>query len=156
MKDWSLPVTAVNISACRVGFPEGRVAYFPPLITRGCCFQDNRNLALFVFVQCLKSADSEHNVDISLFSHPSRWTVIHSTLQKFIRLFLQLVLSHPGLENRDYGRGDPLRWPRDTHYQIKLALTSPEGCGRSVGIVRLRTKTREFSCFFLVLSHSPR
>jgi hypothetical protein len=31
-----------------------------------------------------------------------------------------------------------------------LALTSPAGCGRSLGIVRLRTKTTEFS-FFLVL-----
>jgi hypothetical protein len=50
----------------------------------------------------------------------------------------------PGLENRDYGRGDPLRRPRDTLYQLKLALTSPTGCGRSVGIVRLRTKTTEF------------
>jgi hypothetical protein len=50
-----------------------------------------------------------------------------------------------GLENRDYGRGDPLRWPRDTLYQLKLALTSSAGCGRSVGIVRLRTKTTEFS-----------
>jgi hypothetical protein len=27
----------------------------------------------------------------------------------------------------------------------KLALTSPTGCGRSVGVVRLRTKTTEFS-----------
>jgi hypothetical protein len=27
---------------------------------------------------------------------------------------------------------------------VKLALTSPAGCGRSVGIVRLRTKTTEF------------
>jgi hypothetical protein len=47
-------------------------------------------------------------------------------------------------KNRDYGRGDPLRWPRDTLYQLKLALTSPRGSGRSVGIVRLRTKTTEF------------
>jgi hypothetical protein len=38
-----------------------------------------------------------------------------------------------------------LRWPRDTLYQLKLALTSPTGCGRSVGIVRLRTKTTKFS-----------
>jgi hypothetical protein len=54
-----------------------------------------------------------------------------------------------GLENRDYGRGDLLRWPRDTLHQLKLALTSPTGCGRSVGIVRLRTKTTEFSFFSL-------
>jgi hypothetical protein len=36
--------------------------------------------------------------------------------------------------------GDPLRWPRDTPYPQKLALTSPTRGGRSVGIVRLRTK----------------
>jgi hypothetical protein len=53
-----------------------------------------------------------------------------------------------GLENREYGRGDPLRWPRDTVYQPKLALTSPISGGRSVGIFRLRTnKTTEFVCF---------
>jgi hypothetical protein len=48
------------------------------------------------------------------------------------------------LENRNYGRGDPLRWPRNTLYPLKLALTSPAGGGRSVGIVRLRTKAMEF------------
>ena len=42
------------------------------------------------------------------------------------------------------GRGDPLRWPRDTFYPQKLALTSPTGGGRSVGIVRSRTKATEF------------
>jgi hypothetical protein len=40
-----------------------------------------------------------------------------------------------GLENREYGRGDPLRWPRDTPYPRKLALTSATSGGRSVGIV---------------------
>jgi hypothetical protein len=66
----------------------------------------------------------------------------------FRSLKLTVVIAHvypiiPGLENRDYGRGDPLRWPRDTLYQLKLALTSPAGCGRSVGIVHLQTKTTE-------------
>jgi hypothetical protein len=37
------------------------------------------------------------------------------------------------------GRWDPLRWPRDTLYPQKLALTSLTSDGRSVGIVRLRT-----------------
>jgi hypothetical protein len=37
------------------------------------------------------------------------------------------------------GRGDSLRWPRDTLYPLKLALTSPTSGGRSVGIVRRRT-----------------
>jgi hypothetical protein len=43
-----------------------------------------------------------------------------------------------------------LRWPRPTLYQLKLALNSPTGCGRSVGIVRLRTKKLR-SFFFLVI-----
>jgi hypothetical protein len=40
--------------------------------------------------------------------------------------------------------GDLLRWPRDTLYPLKLALTSPIKGGRSVGIVRFRTKATEF------------
>jgi hypothetical protein len=40
--------------------------------------------------------------------------------------------------------GDLLRWPRDTLYPLKLALTSPTSGGRSVGIVRLRTQATEF------------
>jgi hypothetical protein len=42
-----------------------------------------------------------------------------------------------GLENRDYGRRNPLRWPRDTSYPQKLAQTSPTRGSRS------RTKTAE-------------
>jgi hypothetical protein len=38
------------------------------------------------------------------------------------------------------GGGDLLPWPRDTLYPQKLALTSSTTGGRSVGIVRLRTK----------------
>jgi hypothetical protein len=49
-----------------------------------------------------------------------------------------------GLESWEYGRGNQLRWPRDTIYQQKRALTSPTSGGRSVGIVRLRTKATEF------------
>jgi hypothetical protein len=41
--------------------------------------------------------------------------------------------------------GDPLRWPRDIFYPQKLALTSPTSGGRSVSIVRFRTKATEFS-----------
>jgi hypothetical protein len=50
-----------------------------------------------------------------------------------------------GLENREYGRWDPLQWSRDTLYPQKLALTSPTSGGRSVGIVRSRTKATESS-----------
>jgi hypothetical protein len=55
----------------------------------------------------------------------------------------------PGLENRDYGRGEPLRRPRDTLYPLNLALTSPAGGGRSVGIVRLLTEATEFLCLII-------
>jgi hypothetical protein len=51
--------------------------------------------------------------------------------------------SGSGLENREYGRGDPMRRPRNTLYPQKLALTSPTSGGRSVGIVRLRTEATE-------------
>jgi hypothetical protein len=56
--------------------------------------------------------------------------------------------SGSGLEDREYGRGDPLRWSCDTLYPQKLALTSPTSGGRSVGIVSSRTKATEFSFFF--------
>jgi hypothetical protein len=48
------------------------------------------------------------------------------------------------LENREYGCGDPLRWPHDTLCPQKLALTSPTSGGRSVGIVHLWAKAMEF------------
>jgi hypothetical protein len=46
------------------------------------------------------------------------------------------------------GRGNSLRWPRNTFYPQKLALTSPTSGGRSVVIVRLRTTATEFSFSF--------
>jgi hypothetical protein len=52
--------------------------------------------------------------------------------------------SGSGLENREDGRGDTLRWPRDTLYPQELVLTSPTCGGRSVGVVRLRTENTEF------------
>jgi hypothetical protein len=52
--------------------------------------------------------------------------------------------SGSGLENRENGRGDPLRLPRDTLYLKTLVLTLPTSGGRSVGIVRSRTKAMEF------------
>jgi hypothetical protein len=54
-----------------------------------------------------------------------------------------------GLENREYGRGNPLRWPRDTLYPQKLALTSPICGGRLVDIGGLRNKTTEFFVCFV-------
>jgi hypothetical protein len=45
---------------------------------------------------------------------------------------------------------DPSRWLRGTPYPQKLAITSPTSGGRSVGIVRSRAQTMEFS-FSLML-----
>jgi hypothetical protein len=49
-----------------------------------------------------------------------------------------------GLENRNYGRRDPSRWPRSTLHTQKLALTSQTSGGRSVSIVRSRIQATEF------------
>jgi hypothetical protein len=46
-------------------------------------------------------------------------------------------------------RGNLLRWPRDTLYPQTLALNSPKSGGRSVGIVRSRTRSTEFSFSFI-------
>jgi hypothetical protein len=70
------------------------------------------------------------------------------SLVRIIEELLEWKSSNSDLENQDYGRGNPLRWPRDTLYPQKLALTSPTSGGRSVCIVRLRTKTMEFSLVY--------
>jgi hypothetical protein len=57
--------------------------------------------------------------------------------------------SGAGLENREYGRGDPLRWPRDTLYPQKLALTSPICGGRSVWYSSLADLDYGFFVYFL-------
>jgi len=41
-------------------------------------------------------------------------------------------------------------------YPQKLALTSPTGGGRSVGIVCVRTKAKEFSLLILLFYEQPR
>jgi hypothetical protein len=74
------------------------------------------------------------------------------SLLSTIEVLLGRNSSGSGLENREYGRRDSLRWPRNTLCPQKLALTSPTSGGRSVGIVRLRTKVTEFVvCLFVCL-----
>jgi hypothetical protein len=54
------------------------------------------------------------------------------------------VLVKSGLETRDYGRrGSAELTMRHPSNPQKLALTSPTSGGRSVGIVRSRTKATE-------------
>jgi hypothetical protein len=69
--------------------------------------------------------------------------ILVSTIEELLRR----KSSGSGLEDREYGRRDPPRWPRDTHYPQKLTLTSPTSGGRSVGVVRFRTKAKEFVLF---------
>jgi hypothetical protein len=73
------------------------------------------------------------------------------SLVRIIEELLEWENSGSGLENRDLRREDPLRWPRDTIYPQKLALTSPTIDGRSVDIVRLRTKGHGVQFSFRVL-----
>jgi hypothetical protein len=61
-----------------------------------------------------------------------------------IEELLERKSSRSGLENREYGRRDPSRWPRGTLYPQKLTLTSLTSAGRSVGIVPSRTQATEF------------
>jgi hypothetical protein len=58
------------------------------------------------------------------------------------------ILLFPVYKTEINGSGNSLRWPRNTLYQQRLALTSPTSGGRSVGVVRLRTTATEFSLFW--------
>jgi hypothetical protein len=50
-----------------------------------------------------------------------------SLVSKIEELF-EWKISGFGLENREYGRGDPLRWPRGTLYPQKLWRTTVTSC----------------------------
>jgi hypothetical protein len=67
------------------------------------------------------------------------------SLVSTIEELLRRKSSGSGLENREYVRWDPSRWPRGTLYPQKVALTSPSSGGRSVGIVRSQPQATEFS-----------
>jgi hypothetical protein len=62
------------------------------------------------------------------------------SLVKTIEELLERKRSGSGLKNREYCRRNPPLWPHDTLYPQKLELTSPTSSGRSVGIVRSRSK----------------
>jgi hypothetical protein len=70
-----------------------------------------------------------------------------------IEELLERKSSGSDLEIREYGRGDPSRWPLGTLYPQTLALTSPTSSCCSVGIVCSRTQTIEFVCllFFYIV-----
>jgi hypothetical protein len=64
-------------------------------------------------------------------------------------------MCNSGLEIQEYGRRDPLRWPRNTLYPQKLTLTSLTSSVSSVGTVKqsfskgLNSLYEKFSIIFL-------
>jgi hypothetical protein len=56
---------------------------------------------------------------------------------------LERNISGWGLETREYGHEDPLRWLRDTICPQKLPLISSTSGGRLVGMIHSRTKATE-------------
>jgi hypothetical protein len=52
------------------------------------------------------------------------------------------------LESREYGRGDPFRWPRYSLYPQKLTLTSPTSGCRLIGIFTRGLRPRSFTCYY--------
>jgi hypothetical protein len=60
-----------------------------------------------------------------------------------------VIILYSGLGNGEYGRRDPLHWPRGTPLSTEVFTTLLTSSGRSVGIVRWRTQATEFS-FFVV------
>jgi hypothetical protein len=67
------------------------------------------------------------------------------SLVRITEELLEWKSSGSGVENRINASRDPLRWPRDTLYPQKLALTSPTSGGSSAGIVHLRTTSHGVS-----------
>jgi hypothetical protein len=89
--------------------------------------------------------NSDPSVGLPVASRYTGWAtaLIFSRMDgKLKHPFTRLFFCNP-YRNRDYGRWDPLRWPRDILYPQKLALTSPTRGGRSVGIVGSRSKATE-------------
>jgi hypothetical protein len=66
------------------------------------------------------------------------------SLASTIEELLERNSSRFDLEIREYGRGDPLRRPRDTLSPQKVTLTSLTSGGRSQDKVRSRIKATEF------------
>jgi hypothetical protein len=70
-------------------------------------------------------------------------------LVRIIEELLERIVAASVKKTEINGRRDLLRWLRDTLYPLKLAPSSPTSGGRSVGIVRWRTKPRNFFLSFI-------
>jgi hypothetical protein len=65
------------------------------------------------------------------------------SLMRITEGLLERITAAPVWKTEINSRGDSLRWPRDTFYPLKLALSSPTSGGRSVDIVRCQTEAPE-------------
>jgi hypothetical protein len=71
------------------------------------------------------------------------WNGVHSASWVQLRSYLKEKVAAPVYRNQEYGRRDSSRWPRGTLYPQKYSLTSPTSSGRSVDMIRWRTKALE-------------
>jgi hypothetical protein len=79
------------------------------------------------------------------FSEKQRvWNGVHSASLGQLSSYLKGKVAAPVEKLKINDHGNPLRRPRDTLYPQRLALTSLTSGGRSVGIIRSRTKATEF------------
>jgi hypothetical protein len=91
----------------------------------------------------------------SRFSEKQRvWNGVHSASWGQLRSYLEEKVAVPVKKTEINDRGNPLRWPRNNLYPQKVGTTLPTSGGRSVGIVRSRTKATEISLVF-VLDSEP-
>jgi hypothetical protein len=120
----------------------------------------NTTICLYIFILITYILDLCYHLVVRAPGYRSRWPGFGSrsyqifwqvvgleqgplSLISTIEELLERQSSCAGLENRDYGRGDLPRWPLDTLFPQKLALTSPISGSSSVDIVRSRTKATE-------------
>jgi hypothetical protein len=75
------------------------------------------------------------------------------SLVRIIEELLERTVAAPVYKAEINGRGNSLRWPRNTLCPLKLALISPTSGGRSVGIVRWLTEPRSFFICFGLICH---
>jgi hypothetical protein len=77
---------------------------------------------------------------------------VHSASWEQLRSYLNEKVAAPVYKTEINGGGNSLRWPRNTLYPQKLALTSRTSGGLSFGIVRLRIKATEFIYYFFIFT----
>jgi hypothetical protein len=119
---WSLSRTELTRNVASSGIERHAVCWQSTFRTRA-----SRSVA----------KNSDHYTTEAILQTTTLWLTWRWEFQ-----ILKLIVSgFAGLENR---------WPHDTLYPQKLALTSPTSSGRSVGIVLSRTKATELYTVKLV------